>query len=125
MLPGADAPCPSRFSERDLQEVCLAGPSIHESGHLSWAGEVLIEHALTHWGYVLADRTASVDLRPNRSRADKYLLRSELLACVCLMRLQIKETLWDIWDQEFKGWKPGVGNSPIKVGDHGPPHSSL
>lgn len=112
-------PCPSRFSGRDPQEDCLAGPSIHESGHVSWAGEAMIEHAATHWGCILADQTAPVDPRPNRSQADKYLLRSELLACVCLMRLEINETLWE---DEFRGWKLRVGNSIVKVSSFGRLH---
>ncbi|KAK4131370.1 hypothetical protein BT67DRAFT_388322 [Trichocladium antarcticum] len=107
----AAAPLLREFSGRDPQEDCLAGPSIHESGHVSWAGEVMIEHAATHWGCILADQTTPVDPRPNRSQADKYLLRSELLACACLMRLEINETLWE---DEFRGWKLRVGNSIVK-----------
>ncbi|KFA54506.1 hypothetical protein S40293_11503 [Stachybotrys chartarum IBT 40293] len=109
-----DTPPSSRFGRRDPQEDLLAGPSIHKSGYDSWAGRALIEHIPTHWGCILADRTAPVDQRPNRSPADKYLLRSELLACVSLLRLQINETLWDIWEQKFTGWELRVGDSPVK-----------
>lgn len=98
----------------------LAGPSIHKSGYASWAGRALIEHTPTHWGCILADRTAPIDQRPNRSSADKYFLRSELLACVSLLRLRINETLWNVWEQEFTGWKLRVGDSPVKVGNFGP-----
>ncbi|KAK4139130.1 uncharacterized protein C8A04DRAFT_40967 [Dichotomopilus funicola] len=97
---------------RDPREDCLAGPSFHESGHISWAGETMIEHTATNWGCMLADQTAPVDARPNRGPADKYVLRSELLACVCPMRLQINETPVDGY--EFTGWKLRVGNSIVK-----------
>ncbi|KAL2179615.1 uncharacterized protein P884DRAFT_328121 [Thermothelomyces heterothallicus CBS 202.75] len=107
----AVVPLLREFSGHDPQEDCLAGPNIHESGHISWAGEAIIEHAATHWGCILADQTAPVDPRLNRSREDKYLLRSELLACACLMRLEINDTLWE---DEFKGWRLRVGNSLIK-----------
>ncbi|KAH6630772.1 hypothetical protein B0J18DRAFT_111708 [Chaetomium sp. MPI-SDFR-AT-0129] len=100
------------YLRRDPQEDCLAGPSFHESSHISWAGETMIEHTATHWGCMFADQTAPVDARPNRGPADKYVLRSELLACACLMRLQINETLLDGY--EFTGWKLRVGNSIVK-----------
>ncbi|KAK4236349.1 hypothetical protein C8A03DRAFT_17003, partial [Achaetomium macrosporum] len=107
----AAVPLLREFSGRDPQEDCLAGPNFHESGHISWAGEAIIEHAATHWDCILADQTAPVDPRPNRSQADKYLLRSELLACACLMRLEINDTLWG---GEFRGRRLRVGNSPVK-----------
>jgi hypothetical protein len=41
---------------------------------------------------------------PSRGQAtDQYLLRSELLACARPLRLQVNETLWDLWEQEFRG----------------------
>ncbi len=118
----ADTPPSSRVGRQDPQEDFLAGPHIYKSSYVLWSGRAVIEHTPTHWGCILTDRTVCFDERPNRSPADKYLLRSELFACVPLLRRQINETLWDVWEQEFTGWKVRVGDSPVKVGDFGPYH---
>lgn len=44
-----------------------------------------------------------------------FFLRSELLACVGLLRCQMNKTIWDVWKQEFVGWELNAKCVPIKV----------
>ncbi len=113
--PCADTLRSSRFVRCDPQEEVLQGPNLDESGRVTWAGEALIEHASTHWACVIGDRSGPVDARPGRrNEADRYLLVSELLACACLLRLQINKARWG--GHGFSGWELQAGNGLVKVG---------
>ncbi len=115
MSPCANTLRASRFVRCDPQEEVLQGPNLDESGRVTWAGEALIEHTSTHWGCVIGDRSGPVDARPDRgNEADRYLLVSELLACACLMRLQINKARWG--RHGFGGWELQAGNGLVKVG---------
>ena len=89
-----------------------------------WAGEAVFAYAPDHWGCILADRTTLVDKRPYPNTdgdESDYLLRSELLACVALLRHQMNTPVWEapVWrpgrpckNPKFAGWalheKPGL-----------------
>lgn len=75
-----------------------------------WAGEAVFAYAPGHWGCILADKTELVDERPHRQDADDHLLRSELLACVALLRRQMNTPVWESGhpvlcrNPKFMGW---------------------
>jgi len=82
-----------------------------------WAGEAVFAYAPGHWACILTDRTELVDERPRCQDVD-YLLPSELLACVALLRRQMNTPVWESGhpvlcrDPRFMGWeldkKPGL-----------------
>ncbi|KAK0641466.1 hypothetical protein B0T16DRAFT_461525 [Cercophora newfieldiana] len=86
-----------------------------------WAGEAVFEYAPGHWGCILADRTELVDERPHRQDADDHLLRSELLACVALLRRQMNKPVWESGhpvlcrNPNFMGWELDEKPGPVKV----------
>ncbi|KAK0639583.1 hypothetical protein B0T16DRAFT_246019 [Cercophora newfieldiana] len=88
-----------------------------------WAGEAVFTYAPDHWGCILADRTELVDERPHRQDTEDYFLRSELLACVTLLRRQMNTPVWESGhpvlcrNPEFVRWnlneKPGRINVTV------------
>ena len=80
-----------------------------------WGSENVFEYESNHWGCILADMTHAFNEQQDPDGTGKYFLRSELLACVTLLRHQMNEILWDVWEQEFVGWKPNIKDGPIKV----------
>ena len=64
-------------------------------------GKALIERP-GHWGAIISDSTG-----PIGQDTVEYFLRSELLACIVLLRRQMNKTIWIIRDtrpRKFVGW---------------------
>jgi hypothetical protein len=67
-----------------------------------------------HWGAIISDSTG-----PIGQDTVEYFLRSELLACIILLRRQMNKTIWKIRDtgpRKFVGWELDVKDGPVNVG---------
>ena len=73
----------------------------------------MFEYGPDHRGCILVDVTHHND-KPQDGTA-KFFLRSEILACVTLLRRQMNEVLWDDREDKFHGRKLDVKDRPIKV----------
>ncbi|GAB1310115.1 hypothetical protein MFIFM68171_00325 [Madurella fahalii] len=80
-----------------------------------WSGDAIFEYKPGHWGCVISDQTCIVGKGFSQQDVGDFFFRSELLACVGLLRRQMNKTLWDFGQHEFVGWELDVKEGPIKV----------